>query len=345
MSEDTMVEPILRVRNFKKYFPVEGGLLKRTVGHVKAVDGIDFEVGRGESFGIVGESGCGKSTLGRAILRLIEPTDGSVEMVDGDGNRLRVEQIEKKGMRRFRRRAQMIFQDPRSALNSRMTIGELIKEPLLVHGLLGKDGGNERLYALMGLVGLPRGMENRFPHEVSGGQRQRIGIARALALDPELIICDEAVSALDVSVQAQVLNLLMDLQERLGLTYLFISHDLSVIRHFCHRVAVLYLGKVVEIAETERLFARPEHPYTKALLSAIPEPGVRRKPNRILLKGEIPSPSNPPSGCRFRTRCWAAADVCAAREPALEPIDGSETHRSACHFNGKIPPWHPKDDS
>lgn len=330
---------ILEIEGVMKYFPIEKGLLKRTVGHVRAVDGISFAVPRGESFGIVGESGCGKSTLGRALLRLIEPTAGRILFRGRDGVSIDVGALDRSGLRTFRRRAQMIFQDPRSSLNSRMTIGELIKEPLIVHGLLGSDKGRTRVSELLGLVGLSERMLNRFPHEVSGGQRQRIGIARALALDPEILICDEAVSALDVSVRAQVINLLMDLQDRLSLTYLFISHDLGVVRHFCHRVAVLYLGRVVEMAPTPELFANPRHPYTKALLSAIPVAGKTERSAQILLSGEIPSPAAPPAGCRFHTRCWAARPSCMENEPELRPEHTAPDHVVACPLADEIPEW------
>ena len=334
--------PLLRVQGLTKHFPIEGGLLKRTVGHVRAVDGVDFDVQPGEAFGLVGESGCGKSTLGRCILRLLEPTAGHIYMRDGDGEN-DVSALDKAALKHFRTEAQMIFQDPQASLNSRMTIGELIQEPLLVHGKLGRDKGEARIQELLHLVGLSPALRSRFPHEISGGQRQRIGIARALALDPRLIICDEAVSALDVSVRAQILNLLTDLQQRLHLTYLFISHDLGVVRHFCHRVAVLYLGRIVELAPTERLFNHPQHPYTMALLSAIPRPGQHDQQNQILLSGEVPSPSNPPAGCRFHTRCWAAQSICKqeAQRPTLQPMADDPRHRVACHFTGEIPPWTP----
>jgi len=341
MPEQTDVnKPLLRVQGLTKHFPIEGGLLKRTVGHVRAVDGIDFDVQPGEAFGIVGESGCGKSTLGRCILRLLEPTGGAVYMRNGSGD-TDVTTLDRRALKHFRTEAQMIFQDPQASLNSRMTIGELIQEPLLVHGKLGHDNGEARIQELLHLVGLSPALRSRFPHEISGGQRQRICIARALALDPRLVICDEAVSALDVSVRAQILNLLTDLQQRLNLTYIFISHDLSVVRHFCHRVAVLYLGRIVELAPTERLFSKPQHPYTMALLSAIPRPGVRKREHQILLGGEVPSPSNPPTGCRFHTRCWAAQEACMRDTPQLVPMHDDPRHLVACHFTGEIPPWTP----
>lgn len=342
MKPDMKSTPILEVEGVMKYFPIEKGLLRRVAGHVRAVDGITFSVGRGESFGIVGESGCGKSTLGRALLRLIEPTGGRIHFHNADGTSIDIGSLDKKGLRNFRKKAQMIFQDPRSSLNARMTIGDLVREPLVVHRLLGRDNGNARIRNLMDLVGLPQAMLARFPHEVSGGQRQRIGIARALALEPELIICDEAVSALDVSVRAQVINLLMDLQERLGLTYLFISHDLGVVRHFCQRVAVLYLGRVVEIGSTEELFANPRHPYTKALLSAIPVAGQHERRKQILLTGDIPSPANPPSGCRFHTRCWAARPSCSETEPEVIAEPNVPDHGVSCHYSNDIPEWNPK---
>ncbi len=337
-------EALLRVRGLKKHFPIEGGLLKRTVGYVRAVDGVDFDVEKGEAFGVVGESGCGKSTLGRCLLRLLEPTGGQVLMRNGRGY-VDVASLDRRGLKRFRTEAQMVFQDPAGSLNNRMTIGQLIQEPLLVHGRLGDDRGEARIRELLHLVGLSPSLRSRFPHEISGGQRQRIAIARALALDPRLVICDEAVSALDVSVQAQVLNLLAELQKRLGLTYIFVSHDLGVVRHFCHRVAVLYLGRIVEMAPSERLFAAPQHPYTMSLLSAIPRAGQRKRGNQILLGGDVPSPANPPPGCPFHPRCWAAGNACRQDMPPLTPMGNEPRHLVACHFTGRIPPWHPNENS
>jgi len=351
-------DALLRVRGMKKHFPIEGGLLKRTVGHVRAVDGVDFDVKQGAAFGIVGESGCGKSTLGRCLLRLLEPTAGRVLMrepesgaaaVGGESGADRaagffdVASLEKAALKRFRTDAQMIFQDPAGSLNNRMTIGQLIQEPLLVHGRLGDDRGESRVQELLRLVGLSAALRSRFPHEISGGQRQRIAIARALALDPRLVICDEAVSALDVSVRAQVLNLLARLQERLGLTYIFVSHDLGVVRHFCHRVAVLYLGRIVEMAPADRLFASPQHPYTMSLLSAIPRVGRKKRDRQIILGGDVPSPADPPPGCPFHPRCWAAQDVCRRDMPPLLPMRDDPRHLVACHFTGEIPPWTPTD--
>lgn len=318
---------LVQVRNLKMHFPVmKGVVLKRTVAHVKAVDGVSFSIKRGETLGLVGESGCGKSTTGRAILQLYKPTGGEVIFQGTDLTRLHGEDL-----RRMRRKVQMIFQDPYASLNPRMTVGDIIGEPIAVHNLRqGKGAIRERVQELLELVGLNPYFINRYPHEFSGGQRQRIGIARALAVEPEFVVCDEPVSALDVSIQAQVLNLLEDLQHRLGLTYLFIAHGLAVVKHISDRVAVMYLGKVVELAEGKKLYAMPMHPYTQALLSAapIPDPSVERQRQRIILEGDVPSPLNPPPGCHFHTRCPIAIDRCKSEEPPFQ--DYGDGHHVAC---------------
>ncbi len=321
-------EVLLQVTDLKKYFPITSGILiQRHVGDVKAVDGVSFSVYRGETLGLVGESGCGKSTTGRTVLQLYRPTAGSVEF---EG--VKLEETKGEDLRKMRRRMQMIFQDPYASLNPRMTVGRIIAEPLLVH----RVGGNskerqERVEYLMDKVGLNPYFVNRYPHEFSGGQRQRIGIARALALDPSFIVCDEPISALDVSIQAQVVNLLEELQGDLDLTYLFIAHDLSVVRHICDRVAVMYLGKIVEIAETEELYTNPLHPYTQALLSAVPvpDPKVEAQRKRIILKGDVPTPINPPKGCNFNTRCPVAVDACFGDDPQL--IEVQPEHWVSCY--------------
>jgi peptide/nickel transport system ATP-binding protein/oligopeptide transport system ATP-binding protein len=321
-------DPLLEVRDLVKHFPLSRGiLLKRRVGAVKAVDGVSFEVMRGETLGIVGETGCGKSTTARLIMRLLEPSSGEVRFDGQDITRLRGARLKE-----IRREMQMIFQDPYSSLNPRRTVGSIVGEPFAIHGLeRDRTRRKRRVQELLETVGMSPEHYNRYPHEFSGGQRQRIGVARALALDPRLLIADEPVSALDVSIQAQVLNLLRDLQRRLGLTLVFIAHDLSVVRHMCDRVAVMYLGKIVEIGPGDELYGFPRHPYTGALLSAVPlaDPAARR-PERRLLDGEAPSPANPPAGCRFHTRCPKAQELCSRQEPPLQE-KGLGT-RAACHY-------------
>jgi oligopeptide transport system ATP-binding protein len=315
---------ILDVRNLYKYFPItKGFIFQKQVGAVKAVDGVSFTIRRGETLGLVGESGCGKTTTGRVILRLQEPTSGEVYF---EGRN--VFKLNKEEMRRLRRDMQIIFQDPYSSLNPRMTVGDIIGEPLEIHNLARGKEKVRRVQELLEVVGLSPYHANRYPHEFSGGQRQRIGIARALAVNPKLIICDEPVSALDVSIQAQVLNLLEELQKEFGLTYLFIAHDLSVVKHISDRIAVMYLGRIVEIADADTLFTNPQHPYTEALLSAvpIPDPAIRRE--RIILPGDVPSPVNPPQGCRFHTRCLYAQESCRIEDPPLLDVGGG--HLVAC---------------
>jgi oligopeptide transport system ATP-binding protein len=317
----------LKVDNLVKHFPVLRGVFQRQVGAVHAVDGINFEIKRGETFGLVGESGCGKSTAGRTILQLYRPTAGRV-IFDG------VDLVTLKGedLRRMRRRMQMIFQDPYASLNPRMTVNEIVGEPLLVHGVSKGNEITERVKELLNIVRLSRDFGSRYPHEFSGGQRQRIGVARALALQPEFIVCDEPISALDVSIQAQVINLLEELQEQFNLTYLFIAHDLSMVRHISDRVGVMYLGIVVELAPVSELYSTPLHPYTKALLSAVPvpDPVIEEQRQRIILEGDVPSPVNPPSGCRFRTRCPIRQDMCAEQTPTWR--EAAPGHWVACHF-------------
>ncbi|MEL5958478.1 dipeptide ABC transporter ATP-binding protein [Streptomyces sp. CLV115] len=326
-------EVLLKVTGLQKHFPIKKGLLQRNAGAVKAVDGIDFEVRSGETLGVVGESGCGKSTMGRLITRLLEPTAGKIEFEGRDITHLGVG-----GMRPMRRDMQMIFQDPYSSLNPRHTIGTIVGAPFKLQGVTPDGGVRKEVQRLLEVVGLNPEHYNRYPHEFSGGQRQRIGIARALALNPKMVVADEPVSALDVSIQAQVVNLLDDLQSELGLTYVIIAHDLSVVRHVSDRIAVMYLGKIVELADRESLYRAPMHPYTKALLSAVPIPDPKRrsvKSERILLKGDVPSPISPPSGCRFHTRCWKATEVCKTQEPPLAELKTG--HQVACHHPENAP--------
>jgi len=316
---------LVQVEHLKKYFPITRGIIQRHVGDIKAVDDVSFTIHRGETLGLVGESGCGKSTLGRSLLQLYRPTAGHVYFENDDLTRLRGE-----ALRRQRRRMQMIFQDPYASLNPRMTVGAIISEPLEVHNIAQGNEKKERVQELLRVVGLNPYFVNRYPHEFSGGQRQRIGVARALAVNPSFIVCDEPVSALDVSIQAQIINLLESLQEQFGLTYLFIAHDLAVVRHISNRIAVMYLGKIVELTDRTELYRNPLHPYTQALLSAvpIPDPVVEEKRRRIILQGDVPSPANPPQGCRFNTRCPRVMDVCREREPEFKEV--ALGHQVAC---------------
>ncbi|MEU8146593.1 dipeptide ABC transporter ATP-binding protein [Nonomuraea sp. NPDC048901] len=333
----TSNEPLLSVQDLEKHFPVTKGLLKRQVGAVKAVDGISFDVFKGETLGLVGESGCGKSTTGRLVTRLLEPTAGKVVFEGRD-----ITHMSQGKLRPLRRDMQMIFQDPFSSLNPRHTVGTIVGAPFRIQGVQTEQGIKKAVQDILQLVGLNPEHYNRYPHEFSGGQRQRIGIARTLALKPKLIIADEPVSALDVSIQAQVVNLLEDLQNELDLTYVVIAHDLSVVRHISDRVAVMYLGKIVEIADRKRLYSSPMHPYTNALLSAvpIPDPKARADGDRIRLTGDVPSPLNPPPACRFHTRCWKAQDICKTVEPPLEEL--ASGHRVACHFPENAPAQAPE---
>jgi oligopeptide transport system ATP-binding protein len=317
--------PLLEIKHLKKYFPIRGGVFSKTVGYVYAVDDINFTIATGETLGLVGESGCGKSTTGRTVLRLIEPTEGEICFEGQDITRL-----DKNAMRALRREMQIIFQDPYASLNPRMTVGSIIGEPLEIHKIARGAEKEERVASLLQKVGLRPEDMRKYPHEFSGGQRQRIGIARALALNPKLIVCDEPVSALDVSIQAQVINLLEDLQEEFGLSYLFIAHNLNVVEHISDRVAVMYLGQIVELASDRALYNNPQHPYTEALLSAVPIPDPTAQKKRIILEGDVPSPINPPSGCHFHTRCMYKMDICEKEEPAFKDIGGG--HWVACHL-------------
>ena len=322
-----MSEPLVRVQDLVKHFPITRGIVfQRQVGAVHAVDGVSFDIAEGETLGIVGETGCGKSTTARLITRLLDPTSGTIEYKGRD-----IAGLSRKELKPFRREIQMIFQDPYSSLNPRKTVGSIISDPFKIHGIdEGHGWRKRRVQELMETVGLNPEHYNRFPHEFSGGQRQRIGVARALALDPKLIIADEPVSALDVSIQAQILNLLRDLQRDLGLTIVFIAHDLSVVRHMCDRVAVMYLGKIVEVADSQALYSHPRHPYTGALLSAVPVPSPGVQSARQILGGDVPSPTNPPPACRFHTRCWKCQEVCTVEEPLLDRKLGGNV--AACHF-------------
>ncbi|BCB81486.1 dipeptide ABC transporter ATP-binding protein [Phytohabitans flavus] len=328
-----MTESILEVRDLVKYYPVNRGVVfKKTVGHVQAVDGVSFDLHKGETLGVVGESGCGKSTLAKVLMHLEHPTSGSVHYKGQDIYKLRAG-----GLRKLRRNIQLVMQDPYTSLNPRMTVGDLIGEPFEIHpDVAPKDSRRRKVQELLEVVGLNPEHINRYPHQFSGGQRQRIGIARALALRPEVIVCDEPVSALDVSIQAQVMNLLEKLQDEFGLSYIFIAHDLSVVRHLSDRVAVMYLGKIVEIGTEDEIYERPTHPYTQALLSAVPVPDPNSRKNKAIIRltGDVPSPTNPPSGCRFRTRCWKAQEICSREVPLLE-VRSSSDHPSACHFAEK----------
>ena len=318
--------PVIEVTGLKKHYPVKKGLLRRTIGQVYAVDGVSFSIARGETLGLVGESGCGKSTVARAVLRLVEPTAGSIK-VGGD----EITRLSKRGLRPYRRQMQIIFQDPFSALNPRMSAGDIVGEPLRVHGIASGKAVRERVAALFERVGLRRAQMDNYPHQFSGGQRQRICIARALALNPKRIIGDEPVSALDVSIQAQVINLMMDLQRDKQLSYLFIAHDLAVVEHISHRIAVMYLGKIVEYTDKKSLFRTPLHPYTEALLSAVPVPNPRLKRTKRIVEGDVPSPMNPPSGCAFHTRCPHKTARCVGEAPVLRDVGAG--HLVACHLH------------
>jgi oligopeptide transport system ATP-binding protein len=328
ITPDAQSKPLVQVRHLKKYFPIHRGvIIPRHVGDIKAVDDVSFDVYKGETLGLVGETGCGKTTVGRTLLRLYEPTAGNILFDDVD-----LADLQEGQLRQMRKRMQMIFQDPYASLNPRMTVGSIIAAPLEVHHVASGKAKADRIDELLRLVGLNPDFVNRYPHEFSGGQRQRVGIARALAVNPDLIVCDEPISSLDVSIQAQVVNLLEELQGRLGLTYLFIAHDLSMVRHISNRIAVMYLGKVMELADRDEIYLRSLHPYTQALMSAVPvpDPEVARKRNRIILEGDIPSPANPPVGCNFNTRCPYAEEICFKDDPEYREI--RPRHWVACHF-------------
>lgn len=327
-------EILLEVKDLKKHFPIQRGFFKKTVGSVKAVDGVSFFIRKGETFGLVGESGCGKTTTGRCVLRLIEPTSGEIVFHDKTAGPLNVERLNKDEMRELRRKMQIVFQDPYSSLNPRLTLKHIVAEPLVVGKLAKGRQLTDTVAGLLQAVGLRPELMDRYPHAFSGGQRQRIGIARALAPNPQLIVCDEPVSALDVSIQAQVLNLLEDLQHEFDLTYLFIAHDLSVVKHISDRVAVMYVGKLVEMAETFELYTNPKHPYTEALMSSVPKPDPRARSERLVLEGEVANPADPPSGCYFHPRCRYAQELCSQEAPGLQDIGGD--HWVACHFSEQL---------
>lgn len=326
-----MSQPLIQVENLAMHFPVKEGLFQRSRRFCRAVDGVSFTVGAGETIGLVGESGCGKSTLGKCIVRLLRPTSGRI-LFDGED----LSQLSARKMKPYRRHLQMIFQDPVESLNARHTVGEILAEPFAIHDIGDPAHRREKVRGLLDKVGLPSSAADRYPFEFSGGQRQRIGIARAIALEPRAIVCDEPVSALDVSIQSQVLNLMLDLQREMGLSYLFIAHNLAVVKHVSDRIAIMYLGHIVEFADAENLYRDPRHPYTRALISAIPEPDPRRRSERIVLKGDVPSPIHPPSGCPFHTRCPYATDRCRQEVPHLRPTPDTTGHEVACHYDR---PW------
>ncbi len=334
MANITTPEPLLNVKNLKMYFPITRGFLRRTVGYVRAADDVDLTVYPGETLGLVGESGCGKTTVGRCIMRVYDPTAGQILYQDKDGKKVDLASLNNRELKPYRKELRMIFQDPYASLNPRMTVMDIVGEPMLVNNIASGRDLEARVAELLKRVGLRPEYMRRYPHAFSGGQRQRIGVARALALDPQLVICDEAVSALDVSVQAQVLNLLMGLQKDFDLTYIFISHDLSVVEYIADRVAVMYVGRMVEVAETRSMFGQPLHPYTEALLSAVPKPDPRRKSERVLLEGEVADPAHPPSGCYFHPRCRYAKENCRTDTPALREVEPGRF--AACHYSEQL---------
>jgi peptide/nickel transport system ATP-binding protein len=329
-DQQTIQHPLIEIRDLKKHYPIRRGLLKRTVGQVRAVDGVSFSIQPGETVGLVGESGCGKTTTGRCLIRLVEPTSGEIIFRDADRDALPVVQLDAAQLKLYRRQVQIIFQDPYSSLDPRMSVFDIVSEPLRIHKVYAGSELEDRVVYLLKAVGLQSHHMRRYPHAFSGGQRQRIGIARALALEPKMVVCDEPVSALDVSIQAQVLNLLTNLQQQFGLTYLFISHDLSVVQHISNRVAVMYVGKIVEVAATQELFQHPMHPYTEALISAVPKPDPQARRQRILLAGDVANSANPPSGCYFHPRCRYAKEICETDEPAMREV--LPQHFVTCHF-------------